>query len=98
MVYFLVLIEQDQAVRPAVYAEYIAQVRPIVERYGGRYLVRTDQVIPMQEGDCPDRMILIEWDSRERLEACFSSDEYRRIRKKREHSVRSRAMIVEGVQ
>ena len=61
MVYFLVLIEQDQAVRPAAYAEYIAQVRPIVERYGGRYLVRTDQVIPMQEGDCPDRMILIEW-------------------------------------
>ena len=73
MVYFLVLIEQDQAVRPAAYAEYIAQVRPIVERYGGRYLVRTDHVIPMQAGDCPDRMILIEWDSRERLEACFSS-------------------------
>ena len=98
MVYFLVLIEQDQAVRPAAYAEYIAQVRPIVERYGGRYLVRTDQVIPMQAGACPDRMILIEWDSRERLEACFSSEEYRRIRKEREHSVRSRAMIVEGVQ
>ena len=98
MVYFLVLIEQDQAVRPAAYAEYIAQVRPIVERYGGRYLVRTDHVIPMQEGDCPDRMILIEWDSREQLEACFSSEEYRRIRTKREHSVHSRAMIVEGVQ
>ena len=98
MVYFLVLIEQDQAVRPAAYAEYIAQVRPIVERYGGRYLVRTDQVIPMQEGDCPDRVILIEWDTREQLETCFSSEEYRRICEKRELSVDSRAMIVEGVQ
>ena len=98
MVYFLVLIEQDQAVHPAAYAEYIAQVRPIAERYGGRYLVRTDQVIPMQEGDCPDRVILIEWDTREQLETCFSSEEYRRICEKRERSVDSRAMIVEGVQ
>ena len=98
MVYFLVLIEQYQADRPAAYAEYIAQVRPIVERYGGRYLVRTDQVIPMQEGDCPDRVILIEWDTREQLETCFSSEEYRRICEKRERSVDSRAMIVEGVQ
>lgn len=98
MVYFLVMIEQDQENRPAAYTEYIAQVKPIVERYGGRYLVRTDHVIPMQEGDCPDRMILIEWDSREQLEVCFSSEEYRRIREKRECSVYSRAMIVEGVQ
>ena len=37
MVYFLVLIEQDQDNRPAAYAEYIAQVKPIVERYGGLY-------------------------------------------------------------
>lgn len=98
MVYFIVQIKQDQEVRPEAYAEYIAQVKPIVERHGGRYLARTDRAVSMQEGDCPDRVILIAWDSRERLEACFSSEEYRRIQAKRENSVHSSAMIVEGVQ
>ena len=98
MVYFLALIAQNQKERPEAYAAYIEQVKPIVERYGGRYLARTDHVIPMQAGGCPDRVILVEWDTREQLEACFSSEEYQRICEKRERSVDSRAMIVEGLQ
>lgn len=42
-------------------------------------------------------MIVIEFPSREQLEACFSSEQYQNIKQKRENSVRSMAVIAQGV-
>lgn len=71
------------------------KVKPIVEKYGGRYLIRSDKVIPLQKEWCPERFIVIEWNTKEQLDACFSSKEYRAITALRENSVDSRAIIVE---
>ena len=45
----------------------------------------------------PQRVILIKFDSKENLDACFSSPEYKAIMSKRINSVDSRAVIVEGI-
>ena len=37
--YFIVMISMDEAVDRAPYDSYIALVKPIVERFGGEYLV-----------------------------------------------------------
>lgn len=79
------------------YKEYIKEVKPIVERFGGRYLARTEKIVPLSDLWKPDRVIVIEFPSRERLDACFSSEEYGKVKGKREQSVDSRAIIVEGV-
>lgn len=78
------------------YDEYIDEVRPIVEHYGGEYLVRTEEIESLSQRRTPQRVILIRFPSRERLDACFASPEYRAIMMKRVNSVDARAIIVEG--
>lgn len=96
MFYFIVTIHSDNIEEINDYQEYIELVKPIVESYGGRYLVRSNKITALQNKWIPDRVIIIEWKTREQLEACFSSKEYRAIAGKRENSVDSRAIIVEG--
>ncbi len=77
------------------YDDYIGQVKPIVESYGGEYLARTENITALSPLRKPDRVIIIRFPSREKLDACFASDEYRRIMHKRTDSVDARALIVE---
>ena len=95
--YFIVMISMDEAVDRAPYDSYIALVKPIVERFGGEYLVRTEVIDSLSPGDRPDRMIIIRFPDRERLNACFASEEYRRIMALRVETVRTKAFIAEGL-
>lgn len=94
MVYFIADIRTPSE-QPAEYQAYIDEVKPIVERYGGTYLARSDRVTALTNRWLPDRVILIQWESRNQMEVCFQSAEYRRIAALREDSVDSRAVIVE---
>ena len=77
------------------YDDYIEQVKPIVESYGGEYLARSENVTALSPLRKPDRVIIVRFQSREKLDACFASDEYRRIMHERADSVDARAPIVE---
>ena len=77
------------------YDDYIEQVKLIVESYGGEYLARTENVTALSPLRKPDRVIIIRFQSREKLDACFASDEYRRIMHDRVDNVDARAVIVE---
>lgn len=78
------------------YDDYIEKVRPIVESYGGEYLVRTEEVESLSDKRVPQRVILIKFPSKDKLKECFASQEYRAIMSKRVNSVDARAIIVEG--
>ena len=77
------------------YDDYIEQVKPIVESYGGEYLTRSENVTALSPLRKPDRVIIVRFQSREKLDACFASDEYRRIMHDRVDNVDARAVIVE---
>ena len=77
------------------YDDYIEQVKPIVESFGGEYLARSENVTALSPLRKPDRVIIVRFQSREKLDACFASDEYRRIMHERANSVDARAVIVE---
>ena len=77
------------------YDDYIEKVKPIVEKYGGEYIARTENVTSLSPLRKPDRVIIIKFPSREKLDACFASDEYRRIMHDRVDNVDARAVIVE---
>lgn len=96
MIYFIVNTYRNDKMKKNEYDEYIRQVKPIVESYGGRYLIRSEHITALSDKWRPERVIIIEWDTKEQLQQCFSSKEYRSIAGKREHSVDSRAIIVEG--
>ncbi|NLT23615.1 MAG: DUF1330 domain-containing protein [Syntrophorhabdus sp.] len=91
--YFLV--EILKITDAAMYGKYIDTVKAVVEKGGGEYVIRTDRVRPFFGGRAPVRIILIRFKDTESLDACFSSDEYRKIAPLREMSTRSRACVIE---
>jgi len=96
-VYFIVTTFFEKEQSRCLYDEYIERVKPIVESYGGTYLVRTDEIIALSDQWRPDRVIVIRFSNRKDLDCCFASEEYRAIKDLRMQSVDSRAVIVEGV-
>ena len=79
-----------------LYARYVDAVPEVIGRYGGRYLARGGRVWPMGDSWRPERVIVLEFPSKERLDACFASPEYALIAPWREGSTRSRAIVVQG--
>ncbi|MDR2962408.1 MAG: DUF1330 domain-containing protein [Bacteroidales bacterium] len=95
MTFFIVNVEiPDQHARTD-YDQYIAKVKPIVEGFGGRYIVRSENVTLISGTQKPDRVIVVEFENREALDRCFSSPEYRAVKSLRENSVKTTALIVE---
>ncbi len=82
---------------PETYAEYSKLVPPIIERYGGRFLVRggTTQTI---EGDWqPQRFVIVEFAGEEHFKRWYYSPEYTEARNIRFKSSTSRAVLAQGV-
>lgn len=94
MVYFLVDTYLDEENREE-YDAYIQKVKPIVEKHGGVYLARSEKIISFSPNRNPQRVILIRFDSKEALQACFSSPEYLEIKDLRENNVDARGIVVE---
>lgn len=90
------LILDIEVIDSALYARYIAKAPEIIERYGGRYLVRGGSVLPVSGSWRPERMVVIEFASAARAQECLNSPEYREITPLREQATVSRAIIIEG--
>jgi uncharacterized protein (DUF1330 family) len=90
------LIIEITVIDPEVYGEYVEQVSALVEQYGGRYLARGGDVVPLTDDWRPQRIVLIQFDSIDQVQDWFASPEYRGLVPLREQSTTSRAIIVEG--
>lgn len=95
MCYFLVDTYIDDAKGRGLYDDYIRKVKPIVESYGGRYLLRSEHITALSEKRNPQRVIILKFPDKGNLERCFASKEYREIAAMRTGSVDARALIVE---
>lgn len=95
MCYFIIDTYIDNPKGRQPYDEYIKEVKPIVEKYGGEYLIRSEKVTCLHPQRMPQRVIIIRFPSRDALNQCFSSEEYKAIMNKRISSVDARAIIVE---
>jgi uncharacterized protein (DUF1330 family) len=80
---------------PEHYQAYVAYAGPIIQQYGGEYLFRSEHLTPVSGEWHPKKLILIRFESLEKLHACFHSQAYRAIAHLREHSTTSRAVIIE---
>ncbi len=82
---------------PVAYKKYLAVVTPIVTQFGGKYIVRAGQIMPV-EGDAPNgRFIIIEFQNMATAQRFESSAQYRAIAPLRQRAARSRLFLVEGV-
>jgi len=97
-VYVIIDIAVQGKAEKIVYAQYIEEVRPIVERHGGRYLARGGRVTPVAGDWKPERVVLIEFPSVDHVKQWWNSPEYKAIAGLREQSTEARAILVEGVE
>jgi uncharacterized protein (DUF1330 family) len=95
-VLFIISTHISEEIGREPYDKYIENVKPIVESYGGHYIIRSEKITYMNTQWKPDRRIIIEFPSKEQISACFSSPEYKNIENLRMSTVISNAIIVEN--
>lgn len=93
--YFIVNIQISDANEREKYDEYIAKVKPIVENYGGEYIVRSERITALSDSWSPDRIIIIKFASKDKIFKWLSAPEYKKISSLRIDSVDSKAIIVD---
>ena len=83
---------------PKIYEKYKQLAKPIVERFGGEYLVRGGALyIDQSDLWSPSRLVLIKFESVEVAKRFLSSEEYRSVKALRLSASESTVSIVEGL-
>ena len=91
------VIAQIRVTDPDAYPRYVAMVQPIIEKFGGAFLVRGGRS-QSYEGTPPgDRNVVIKFPSYEAAEAWYHSEEYAEAKALRMAASTSVQTIVEGV-
>ena len=82
---------------PEPYGRFMAQVKPIVVAFGGRYPARggAHEVL---EGDWqPSRLVLFEFPDMDAARRLFTSDDYAPLKALRQSCSTGHAVVVEGI-
>ena len=75
-------------------AQYPPLARPVIERFGGRFLLASDQVEQWEgEGPCPVRVTIIEFPTLEQARNWYESPEYKEAAKIRHRNTKSRMVV-----
>lgn len=94
--FFIISVKIGKSADRSRYDDYIQRVKPIVEKFGGAYLMRSEKISALSAAWRPDRVIIIEFASKQRIDDWLSSEEYRAIEGLRLSSVQAEAVIVES--
>lgn len=91
------LFDNLEVIDSAKLEEYKKRALPVVEQYGGRYVVLGGK-FDLVEGEWePTFPVMIEFPSLEQAHRWYDSDEYRDLKALRLSAVRSNAVFIEGV-
>ena len=90
------LVGELTVTNPEGYQKYASQVPATIAAYGGRYLVRGGAAAPLEGGGSIGRMVVLEFDSPEKLMTWYNSPEYQAILPHRLNNSTGRVMCVTG--
>ena len=79
------------------YAEYRRQVLPLIERHGGRFIVRGGAHETLEGDWRPARLVIIEFPSMAVLRQWYGSSEYKKLIELRQTASSGSLVAVEGV-
>lgn len=81
---------------PEKFAKYREQVPPLIEAYGGKYIVRGGEHEVLEGGWNPNRLVVLEFESAAAAKKFWESDDYAPVKKMRHESAQSNIVLVEG--
>ena len=86
-----------EVIDPAQYEAYRKQAPATVTAYGGKYLARGGKTQVTEGTWQPRRLVILEFESVDRIMEWFNSPEYSAIKSLRQQSTHSNMVVVEGV-
>jgi len=89
------IIEYTKIDDESIYFDYLKRAEPIVKKYKGIYIVRSNKIKSLSENWKPERVVIIRFPSEEDLINCFGNEKYKLLSSLRTKSTESKAIIVE---
>ncbi len=77
------------------YNEYVRRARPIIESYGGEYLLQSNKFVAAKDWEA-EKIVIIKFGDKKQLDRCFQSPKYKEIVPLREGSIESKFVMVES--
>ncbi|MGI9261694.1 MAG: DUF1330 domain-containing protein [Woeseiaceae bacterium] len=81
---------------PETYRKYTDRTPPIVEKYGGKFLARGGEILTVEGEDYKDRMVILEFPSRQAILDWYADPEYEEARAFRHASSEARIFVIDG--
>ena len=82
---------------PDVIQEYARQAPAVIQKYGGKYLVRGGAWEALEGDWRPKRVVVLEFPSVEQAKRWYDSDDYKKLKDMRLKAAKSNLILVEGV-
>lgn len=82
---------------PERYKQYTAETPAIIQSHGGRFVVRGGPVEAIEGPEFGDRLVVVEFPSKEAAKTFYHSPEYQKIMGHRTASAESRFLLADGV-
>jgi uncharacterized protein (DUF1330 family) len=79
-----------------IFREYITKIPSFVKKHFGRYVVQGVEATVIENEWKPERVVVIEFPSREKAEAFLSDPEAKELFKLRHKSTTSKVILVDG--
>ena len=79
------------------YKEYMKVTPGVIEKYGGRFLVRGGDVATLEGPEETYRVVLVEFSSVEKAKAFYHSEEYGEAREIRAGAANAQILVIDGV-
>ena len=92
--YLVCMVRVDDAER---YKKYAARTPELIEKHGGRFLVRGGPVETIEGPEFRDRGVVVEFPSKEAMKRFYASEEYQEVMRHRTASSKANFLLAEGV-
>ena len=80
------------------YSEYMKLTPPILEKYGGKFVVRGGEKVVLEGPEITDRMVVVKFDSIDDAKKMYHSEEYQAAIKVRENAADASFVVMEGLE
>jgi uncharacterized protein (DUF1330 family) len=77
---------------------YIANVPAFIDKHGGKYIVQGAAPKPIEGNWSPERMVIIEFPSRQHAEAFLGDPGFQELAKTRHRTTTSKLVLVDGAE
>lgn len=82
---------------PETYKKYTAHTPAIIQKYGGRFLVRGGAVAAIEGPAYTNRLVILEFPDKEAVTTFYNSPEYQEVIGYRHAASEARFLLAEGV-